>query len=177
MAAHQASPSLGFSRQEHWSGFPFPSPMHESEKWKWSRSIVSDSSDPWTAAYQAPPSMGFSRQKYWSGVPLPSPWHVISSQQIFAERIDECEAPCDLASAALSDLISCPFPLGSLLPNRTQLLPNRTFLNPSNMPYPSTSNFALFSLPGVLTSPAHHRSSQVSTAISHYSFFWSQIQF
>ena len=31
-AAHQAPPSLGFSRQEHWSGFPFPSPVHESEK-------------------------------------------------------------------------------------------------------------------------------------------------
>ena len=42
-AAHQALPSLGFSRQEHWSGLPFPSPMHESEKWKWSRSVVSDS--------------------------------------------------------------------------------------------------------------------------------------
>ena len=28
---HQAPPSLGFSRQEHWSGLPFPSPMHESE--------------------------------------------------------------------------------------------------------------------------------------------------
>ena len=42
-AAHEASPSLGFSRQEHWSGLPFPSPMHESEKWKWSRFIVSDS--------------------------------------------------------------------------------------------------------------------------------------
>ena len=39
-------PSLGFSRQEHWSGLPFPSPVHESEKWKWSRSVVSDSSDP-----------------------------------------------------------------------------------------------------------------------------------
>ena len=26
-AAHQAPPSLGFSRQEHWSGLPFPSPM------------------------------------------------------------------------------------------------------------------------------------------------------
>ena len=25
-------PSLGFSRQEHWSGLPFPSPKHESEK-------------------------------------------------------------------------------------------------------------------------------------------------
>ena len=34
-AAHQAPPFLGFSRQEHWSGLPFPSPMHESEKWKW----------------------------------------------------------------------------------------------------------------------------------------------
>ena len=31
MAAHQAALSLGFSRQEHWSGLPFPSPMHESE--------------------------------------------------------------------------------------------------------------------------------------------------
>ena len=26
MAAHQAPPSLGFSRQEHWSGLPFLSP-------------------------------------------------------------------------------------------------------------------------------------------------------
>ena len=46
--AHQAPPSLGFSRQEHWSGLP-------------------------SFSFQAPPSMGFSRQEYWSGVPLPSP--------------------------------------------------------------------------------------------------------
>ena len=46
MAANQASPSLGFSRQEHWSGLPFPSPMHKSENWKWSRSVVSDSLQP-----------------------------------------------------------------------------------------------------------------------------------
>ena len=45
-AAHQAPPSLGFSRPEHWSGLPFPSPMHESEKWKWSRSVVSDPQRP-----------------------------------------------------------------------------------------------------------------------------------
>ena len=31
-AAHQVSPSMGLSRQEHWSGLPFPSPMHESGK-------------------------------------------------------------------------------------------------------------------------------------------------
>ena len=43
MASYQAHLSLGFSRQEHWSGCPFPSLMHESEKWKWSRSVVSDS--------------------------------------------------------------------------------------------------------------------------------------
>ena len=81
-AAYQAPPSMGFSRQEYWSGvpltsvvpdslqpqrrqpirlprpwdspgknkywsgLPFPSPMHESEKWKWSRSVASDSLRP-----------------------------------------------------------------------------------------------------------------------------------
>ena len=45
-AAHQAPPSLGFSRQEHWSGLPFPSPMQESEMWKGSRSVMSDSLQP-----------------------------------------------------------------------------------------------------------------------------------
>ena len=30
-AAHPAPLSPGLSRQEHWSGLPFPSPMHESE--------------------------------------------------------------------------------------------------------------------------------------------------
>jgi len=32
MAAHETPLSLGFSRQEHWSGLPFPSPIDESEK-------------------------------------------------------------------------------------------------------------------------------------------------
>ena len=72
--AHQAPPSLGFSRQEHWSGLPFPSPVHESEKVKVkSLSRVWLLATPRTAAHQAPPSTGFSRQEYWSGVPLPSP--------------------------------------------------------------------------------------------------------
>ena len=31
-AAHQAPLSMGFSRQEHWSGLPFSPPMHEGEK-------------------------------------------------------------------------------------------------------------------------------------------------
>ena len=37
------SPVPGILQQEHWSGLPFPSSMHESEKWKWSCSVVSDS--------------------------------------------------------------------------------------------------------------------------------------
>ena len=36
----QGSPSLGLSRQEQWSGLPFPSPMHEVK----SESEVSQSS-------------------------------------------------------------------------------------------------------------------------------------
>ena len=40
------SPVPGFSRQEHWSELPFPSPMNESEKGKWSRSVCPTVSDP-----------------------------------------------------------------------------------------------------------------------------------
>ena len=76
-AAHQAPPSLGFSRQEHWSGLHL---LLQCMKVK-SESEVAQScgtpATPWTAAYQAPPSMGFSRQEYWSGVPLPSPQTVL----------------------------------------------------------------------------------------------------
>ena len=72
-AAHLAPPSLGFSRQEHWSGLPFPSPVCESEKWKKSLSRVWLLVTLWTEAYPTPLSMGFSRQEYWNGLPLLSP--------------------------------------------------------------------------------------------------------
>ena len=93
MAAHQAPLSLGFSRQEHWSGLPFSSPMRESKKWKLSCSVVSDLATPWTAAYQAPPSMGFSRQEYWSGVPLPSLPYL--SAAAAAKSLQSCPTLCD----------------------------------------------------------------------------------
>ena len=66
-AAHQAPPSLGFSRQEHWSGLPFPSSMNESEKWKWSRSVVSDSSWPHGLQPTRLLRLWDFRQEYWSG--------------------------------------------------------------------------------------------------------------
>ena len=72
MAAHQAPPSLGLSRQEHGMGchflFQCMKVKSESEDAQSFRLLAT----PWTAAYQAPLSMGFSRQEYWSGVPLPS---------------------------------------------------------------------------------------------------------
>ena len=40
------TPIPGILQQEHWSGLSFPSPVCESEKWKWSRSVVSDSLHP-----------------------------------------------------------------------------------------------------------------------------------
>ena len=70
-AAHQAPLPTGFSRQEHWSGLPFPSPMHARMLRRLSH--VRLCATPWTAAHQAPPFLGLSRQEYWSGVPLPSP--------------------------------------------------------------------------------------------------------
>ena len=102
MAAHQASLSLGFSRQEPWSGLTFPSPMYESEKWKWKWSPVWLLATPWTAAYQAPPSMGFSRQGYWSGLPLPSPGDFLGKAKNLATKITLCNN---------SDLLQATSPL------------------------------------------------------------------
>ena len=72
-AAHQAPLSLGFSRQEYWSGLPFPSPMHACMLSRFS--CVQLCVTLQTAAHQAPLSMEFSRQEYWSGLPFPSPPH------------------------------------------------------------------------------------------------------
>ena len=72
--ARQAPLSAGFSRQEDWSGLPFPSPVvkYEVSEVK-SLSRVQPPATPWAVAHQAPPSMGFSRQEDWSGLPFSSP--------------------------------------------------------------------------------------------------------
>ena len=90
MAAHQAPPSMGFSRQEHWSGLPFPSPMHESEKWKWSCSVVSNSSDPMDCSLPGSSIHGIfqARVLQYSRVPLPSS-RAISTVQVI-------QGPCPL---------------------------------------------------------------------------------
>ena len=59
--ARQTPLSMGFSRQEYWSGLPYPSPGDLPDPQIESVSLVT------------PPSMGFSRQEYWSELPYPSP--------------------------------------------------------------------------------------------------------
>ena len=86
-AAHQALLSLGFSRQEYWSGLPFPSPIYARMLSHFSR--VQLCATPWTAAHQAPLSMEFSRQEYWSGLPFPSPIHA---------RMLSCFSPVQLCA-------------------------------------------------------------------------------
>ena len=40
-AAFQAPPSMGFSRQEYWSGVPLPSPMTHKSRPNWSKNLGS----------------------------------------------------------------------------------------------------------------------------------------
>ena len=56
-AAYQAPPSMGFSRQEYWSGVPSPSPSE-------SVSRVQIFATPWTIAHQAPLSI-----ELWVAIP------------------------------------------------------------------------------------------------------------
>jgi len=79
-ATYQAPLSMGFSRQEYWSGLPLPSPsntraFHLFYAMLSHFSRVRLCATPWTAAHQAPPSLGFSRQEHWSGLPFPPPMH------------------------------------------------------------------------------------------------------
>ena len=84
MAANQAPPSLRFSRQEHWSGLPSPSPMHEREKWKWSHSVVSNSSDPMDCSLPGSFTRGIfqARVLEWSAIAFFS-WHTNYIQMSF----------------------------------------------------------------------------------------------
>ena len=64
-AAYQAPLSMGFSRQEYWSGVPLPSPK--------SLQSCLTLCDPMIIVCQSPLSMEFSRREYWSELPCPPP--------------------------------------------------------------------------------------------------------
>ena len=68
-AAHQAPLSLGFSRQEHWSGLPFPSPMRKSEV---AQSCLTPS-DPMDCCLPGSSVHGIFQARGLEWVPAPSP--------------------------------------------------------------------------------------------------------
>ena len=96
MAAHQAPLSLGFSRQEYWSGLLFPSPMHACMLSCFSH--VRLCASPWIAAHQALPSTGFSKQQHWGGLPFPSPVCM----------------PSHFSQKSLCDFLDCSLPISSV---------------------------------------------------------------
>ena len=78
--------SMGFSRQEHWSGLPFPTPGYtvytdthtHTYIWKWKVKLLvaqlcPSLHDAMDCSPPAPLSMEFSRQEYWSVLPFSSP--------------------------------------------------------------------------------------------------------
>ena len=80
MAAHQAPPSLVFSRQEYWSGLPFP-----SSKWKVKLKSLSHVwllVTPWTAAYQADRGAWLLSNPHmqWDKQSLPT-WALLTSRE------------------------------------------------------------------------------------------------
>ena len=76
-AAHQAPLSMGFSRQEYWSGLPLSPPRLPMLLLLLSHfSHVRLCATPQMAAHQAPLSLGFSRQEHWNGLPFPSPGYL-----------------------------------------------------------------------------------------------------
>ena len=73
---YQASQSMEFSRQEYWSGLPFPSPGDLPNPGIEPRSpaLLADAlPSELPGKPHAPPSMVFSGQEYWSVLPFPSP--------------------------------------------------------------------------------------------------------
>ena len=97
-AAHQAPPSLGFSRQEHWSGLPFPSPVHESEKWKRSRSVMSDLPDPMDCSLPASSIHGIfqARVLEWVAIAFSASTYEADAVIIFILKAEKNEALINL---------------------------------------------------------------------------------
>ena len=91
MAARQALPSLGLSRQEHWSGLPFPSPMHESE------SEVTQScptpSDPmdWSLPGSSVHGIFQARVLEWSAIAFSE----VLTAAAAAKSLQSCLTPCN----------------------------------------------------------------------------------
>ena len=89
-AAYQASPSLGFSRQEHWSGLPFPSPkaslvvlnFFSFSSVQLSCLIMSNSLQPRGPQHTRPPCPSPTPRVYPNSCPLSQQYHPTISSSV-----------------------------------------------------------------------------------------------
>ena len=85
--ALQAPLSLRFSRQEHWSGLPFPSPMHERK----SESEVAQScptlSDPMDCSLPGSSVHGVFQARVLEWLPLSSPFLIVRIHYYQASQV------------------------------------------------------------------------------------------
>ena len=77
-AAHQAPPSMGFSRLKYWSGVPLPSPKDQFAAAAAAAAAKSLQScptlcDPVDGSPPGSPVPGILQQEHCSGLPFPSP--------------------------------------------------------------------------------------------------------
>ena len=106
-AAYQAPPSMGFSRQEYWSGVPLPSPilyLYLLSIFNTAAKVTLSSSkshltlcDPMDSSPPGSSVQGFPRQEYWSELPFPSPG-------IFTTQIKPSSPAQQVGSLPLSHL-------------------------------------------------------------------------
>ena len=146
MAAHQTPLSLGFSRQEHWSGLPFPSPMHESEKSKWSCSVMSDP--------QWPHGLQPSRLLHPWDFPIKA-YSILNFMPSPSSLLIESESVKSLSYVRLWDPMDCILP-GSSVHGILQagILERVAFPSPGGLPdpgiEPGSPALKAYSLPSVL---------------------------
>ena len=83
-AAYQAPPSMGFSRQEYWSGVPLPSPTHviENRKLKQQDTITHLLEKPMTGTQTMPNARGGEGQQELSFIADGNAkWHSLFGRQ------------------------------------------------------------------------------------------------
>ena len=127
-ADHQAPLSLGFSRQEHWSGLPFPSPMHESEK---CTALELFYSLPILLNKQYSATCYFRYKNLYLSFPSVSP--SVMSDSFVTSWTVTCQAPLSMGFSRQEYLSGLPFPSPGDLPD-PEVKPRSPALQADSLP-------------------------------------------